>query len=68
MDATGSTILTLWETDINSLELSKSYQLNRLMVHVYLSKYQLSYPKSGASIEPINDVEEVDVTPFSSDE
>ena len=42
-DATGSTILTLWETDINLLEESKSYQLNRLMLRVYLGKYQLSY-------------------------
>lgn len=38
------------------------------MVRVYLGKYQLSYPKSGASIEPINDIEEVDDTPLSNDE
>ena len=31
-DARGSTILTLWEADMNSLEVSKSYQLNRIMV------------------------------------
>ena len=58
-DSTEAAILTLWEADVNTLRLGQSYQFNRIVIRKYRGKYQLSYPPSGASVETIDDLEEV---------
>lgn len=54
---TGKGSLTLWETDINILKGEKSYQLNRLLIRVFMGKYHLSLPTMGSTIDEISDVE-----------
>ncbi len=51
--------MTLWETDIDKLSISESYQLNRFMVQFYHGKYHLQLPQSGASFDIIDDIGEV---------
>ena len=58
-DSTGSAMLTLWEDDINMLIEGKSYQTNRLVVKCFLGKTHLSMPPTGATIEEIDDLENV---------
>ena len=58
-DSTEAAILTLWENDVNTLSLGQTYQFNRIVVRSYRGKRQLSYPTSGASVEPIEDLDEV---------
>lgn len=58
-DSTGSATLTLWGDDINMLIEGKSYQMNRLVVRSFLGKNHLSMPPSGATIEEIDDLENV---------
>ena len=58
-DATEATILTLWGPDINKVDLAHSYEFRRLIVRTYRGKCQLSFPKSGAAIVPIEDLEEI---------
>ena len=64
-DSTSSATLTLWEDDINMMIEGKSYQMNRLVVRSFLGKNHLSMPPSGASIEEINDLENVIATTSS---
>ena len=66
-DDSGTTTFTLWENNIGKLVENKSYQLNRVQVHHFLGKYELSFPFYGASIEEINDLDHVS-TFYSSDE
>ena len=56
-DSTGSAMLTLWEDDINMLIEGKSDQMNRLVVKCFLGKTHLSMPPTGATIEEIDDLE-----------
>ena len=58
-DDTAAITLTLWEKDIGIITANKSYQLNRVQVNKYLGKYELSYPRYGASFHEIEDLEEV---------
>ena len=58
-DATGVATLTLWEDDINKVELEESYQMNRLCVRSYRGKKQLSLPQNGAKITKIEDIGDV---------
>ena len=58
-DSTEAAILTLWEKDVNTLTLGQTYQFNRIVVRSYRGKRQLSYPTSGASVEQIEDLDEV---------
>ena len=46
-DDTGSICLTLWGDDIGKLTEAKSYQLNRVQVHKFLGKYELTFPRFG---------------------
>jgi len=48
-DATASTRLTLWESDIGLLEQGESYQLTKVMVRTFQGQPYLSYPFSGAT-------------------
>lgn len=57
-DATASTRLTLWESDIGLLEQDESYQLTKVMVRTFQGQPYLSYPFSGAAAVQI---EELDV-------
>ena len=50
---TGFTSLTLWE-DIEN----KSYQLNRIQIHQYLGKTELTFPRFSASVE-VDDLPEL---------
>ena len=65
-DASGSATLTLWEDDVNMLTENKSYQMNQLVVRSFLGKNHLSMPPSGATIDEIEDLEEVKTPSTSS--
>ena len=43
-DDTGSTLLTLWQEDINSLLNDNLYQLNRIQYRPWRGKAQLTFP------------------------
>ena len=60
-DATSSTVLTLWESDIKSFafKIGQSYQLNRVQVRIFRGKHYLSFPPTVASIDAIEDIGEV---------
>ena len=68
-DATEAAILTLWGPDINKVQLGESYEFRRLIIIVrtYRGKYQLSFPKSGATIIPIEGLEDVVEDSFDLD-
>ena len=51
--------LTLWQGDINTLEVGQSYQFNRVVVRSYRGKRHLSYPPYGASVLKIDDIGEI---------
>ena len=67
-DSTEAAILTLWGTDIDKVELANSYQFHRVVVRTYRGKYQLSFPKCGATITPIRDLEDVMDDSFDLDD
>ena len=46
-DESGTIPLTLWEEDIGKLVQYTSYQLNRVQVHKFLGKYELTFPLLG---------------------
>ena len=54
-DETGHT-LTLWEDDIGMISENKSYQFNRIQIHHYLGRTELTFPHFGASAEEIDDL------------
>ena len=58
-DKTGNTILTLWESDIDTLKIAESYHVTKLNVRIFCGSYTLSFPKIGASITNIDDIGEV---------
>ena len=58
-DSTGNTVLTLWESDVNSLQLAESYYLTKLRVKIFCGDYGLSYPNFGASVSKIEDIGDV---------
>ena len=67
-DSTGKATVTLWEPNTNSLQETKSYQLNRLEVRTYMGKKHLSFP-STTSIDEISDIDDViDCTTSSDDD
>ena len=55
-DSTDNTTLTLWENDIDSLQLAESYYLTKLNVRIYYGDYSLSLPKFGATVTSIEDI------------
>ena len=67
-DSSGSSVLTLWESNINSLVDDSSYQLSKLTVQFFKGNYYLSFP-SNAIATPIEDVADaVAYTPPESTE
>ena len=58
-DATASTRLTLWESDIGLLEQDESYQLTKVMVRTFQGQPYLSYPFSGATAVKIKELDDV---------
>lgn len=58
-DESGTIPLTLWEEDIGILVQYTSYQLNRVQVHKFLGKYELTFPRFGASFHEIEDLQDV---------
>ena len=64
-DSTASATITLWEDDANMLIEGKSYQMNRVIVRFFLGKSHLSMPPSGATVEEIDDLENVVATSAS---
>ena len=58
-DSSGTTSLTLWEEDIGLLSENKSYHLHRVQVHRYLGRTELTLPSFGATIEEIDNLEEI---------
>ena len=46
-DKTGNTILTLWESDIDTLTIAESYHVTKLNVRIFCGSYTLSFPKIG---------------------
>ena len=67
-DDTGSATLTMWEKDVDSLNLGESYQFNRIVVRSFKGKTNLSLPPSGASVQPIDDLSAVSETEESDHE
>lgn len=67
-EQTGSTTITLWEDDINSLTEGTCYKLNRIQVHTFLATKQLTFPSFGASIQQINALPNIDFQPPSVEE
>lgn len=55
-DASGSTVLTLWEDDIGSLIDGKLYQLSKVLVQTFKERHYLSFP-STAKASVIEDVD-----------
>ena len=58
-DKTGNVTLTLWEHDINTLQENCSYQLSRVQVHEFSGRRELSLPSFGATINPIEDLQDI---------
>ena len=58
-DESGTIPLTLWEEDIGKLVQYTSYQLNWVQVHKFLGKYELTFPRFGASFHEIEDLQDV---------
>ena len=58
-DKTDNAVLTLWEDDMDSLELAESSELNKITVKIFCGEHTFSYPKFGASISQIEDIGEV---------
>ena len=67
-DATAKCLLVLWESNINKLVNHKSYQLSRVVVRVFMGKHHLALPETGATVDEIDDVENLDVNADSSEE
>ena len=47
--------LILWGDNVNTLEENKTYLMHRVQVHVFSCKYQLQLPRSGFTIEPLEE-------------
>ena len=62
-DSTENATLTLWEKDINSLGLQKSYSLKKMYVRIFNDTHYLSLPPHGATITEIDDVGQVNNVP-----
>ena len=58
-DATGSMRLTLWQDDINKLDVNKSYLLKNVAVRSYQKVKYLSFPKEDVTIEEVSDLGDV---------
>ena len=59
-DKTEATILTLWGKNVNQVKLAYSYQFHRMVVRTYIQrKIPTFLPQCGASITPIEDMEDV---------
>ena len=67
-DSTGNAKLTLWEKDVNSLDLVQSYSLCNFTVREYHSKKYLSMPKEGYEIRKISDIGTVNEDPLDESE
>lgn len=61
-DSTGNTTLTLWEDDLNSLELHECYHITKVNVRVFGGDHGLSFPRFGASTAKIEDIGTVNET------
>ena len=68
-DATAKSSVTLWESNVNVMQPQNSYQLNRVLVRIFMGKHHLSIPTAGSTIEEISDVENTAIdTDGSEDE
>ena len=66
-DDTEAALITLWEDNINTLITGQSYQFNRVVVRTYRGNFQLSLQQTGASVEPIDDLDSVKEDSFELD-
>ena len=68
-DATAKSSVTLWESNVNAMQPQNLYQLNRVLVRIFMGKHHLSIPTAGSTIEEISDVENTAIdTDGSEDE
>ena len=67
-DATAKSTLVLWESKVQTLVNHKSYQLNRVLVRVFMGKHHLTLPPTGSTVAEISDVENLHVDTDSSEE
>ena len=58
-DRTDGALLTLWESDVQTLDIGFSYQFNRLIVCSYHGNRQLSLPATGASVDLIDNIGDI---------
>lgn len=55
-DSTGKAKLTLWESEIDTLQENMSYRLNGMIVREFKGKFFLSTSKENSNIEVIDDI------------
>ena len=67
-DATAKSTLVLWESKVQTLVNHKSYQLNRVLVRVFMGKHHLTLPPTGSTVAEVSDVENLHVDTDSSEE
>ncbi len=58
-DSTNNCILTLWENDIDTLELDESYYMSKMLVRVFNDDFSLSFQASGSKVAKIDDLDDV---------
>ncbi len=59
-DSTSNCVLTLWENDIDTLELDESYYMSKMLVRVFNDDFSLSFQASGSKVAKIDDLDDVD--------
>ena len=64
-DESSKATLTLWGSDVGTVELNASYQFNRLEIRIFMGKVYLSFP-SAASFARINPIENLITNDSSS--
>ena len=57
--ATSNCVLTLWEEDIDTLELDESYYMTKVLVRVYNGDFTLSFQAMRSKVVKIEDIEDV---------
>ena len=62
-DSTENATLTLWEKDIDTLTLKKSYSLKKMYVRIFNNTHYMSLPPHGATVTEIDDIGDVKDVP-----
>ncbi len=55
-DSTGTTRLVLWESDVNSVTLNKSYKFNNIVIKEFQETKYLALGRVGSAVSEIDDI------------